>query len=248
MTKTRLYLPKTLQAGETVPLDSEQAHYLGRVLRLRVGDTVSVFDGQGSECGAEVLSIERRKASLLLGDSLFAEPRPRIEIRLLQGVSRGERMDFTLQKGTELGAAGFVPVLTARSVVKLDAERAGKRQTHWRRVIESASEQSGRRWVPTVGEAVSFEQLTANVPLQATRLLLVPDADAALASIDIDGSDGIDLLIGPEGGFEAEEVEGALAAGFQPVAMGPRVLRSETAGIAALAILQARYGDLRGSD
>ncbi len=247
MPKTRLYLPNRLQAGQIVPLDHDQAHYLGRVLRLRVGDTIGVFDGQGTECAAEVLSIERRRATVRLHDALSIEPEPRVAIRLLQGIPRGERMDFTLQKCTELGAAAFVPVMTARSVVRLDSARADKRQSHWQRITASACEQCGRRWVPTISEPITFDSVVTQLPPQDTRLLLTQTADAALATITIDTADGIDLLVGPEGGFETEELDLAINAGFQPVSIGPRVLRSETAGIAALAILQARYGDLRGT-
>lgn len=240
----RLYVAERLAAGAELRLAEEAARYLGRVLRLRVGDTVHVFNGDDGEWSATISRFGKNRVTLAVHDIVANTAETSLKIHLVQGISRGERMDFVVQKATELGVVRITPVLTDYGVVKLDGERAGKRRLHWQRVAESACEQSGR---------VSPPQLDVPLPLNdwlgtaragdSTDLILVPDAARPLSGIEAPAA-GLCLLIGPEGGFSERECDDAELAGFEAVALGPRILRTETAAVAALAIAQGRWGDL----
>lgn len=244
MSKTRLFIPEAPEIGRTVTLDDERAHYLGRVLRMRPGDPLTVFDGSGGEFRAEVAALRRDEASLDILERVVLDTESPLRVRLVQGISRGERMDYTVQKATELGVACVLPVQTARSVVRLGGARKEKRLEHWRRIAVGAAEQSGRTRVPMLEVPVNLDEYLGTPGADRPRYLLQPGTPDRLADIATPGDAGIDLLVGPEGGFETDEERAALAAGCVPVSLGPRVLRSETAGVAALAVLQALFGDL----
>lgn len=250
MARTRLYLPQGMSAGQSVALDKDQSHYLGRVLRMRRGDGLSVFDGRGAEFDATIASLTRDGAVLELGATVPPLPESPLSVCLVQGISRGERMDYTIQKATELGVARIRAVVTARSVVRLDERRAEKRLDHWRRVAVAASEQCGRSRVPQLDPPEPLPAALA-AATDGLRLVAVPDSERLLTDVkppELTASDGalsVELLVGPEGGLEEEEILAAESAGYRPVSLGPRVLRSETAGIVAIAILQSLYGDLR---
>ena len=244
MRQTRLYIEGDCASGAEVPLDAERTRYLSRVLRLRAGDEVRVFDGSGREFQATLSSVGKSGAVLALGEASHPVRESSLKIHLVQGVSRGERMDFVMQKATELGVKRITPVLTEHGVVKLDAKRAEKRRAHWQKVAASASEQCGRVRLPLVDAPTPLKTWFGQPPPSVdTELILKPGAECSLSDIQTPVTK-VCVLVGPEGGFSDSEYEDAAIVGFQPVSLGPRVLRTETAAVAALALLQSRWGDL----
>lgn len=238
----RFYVAAGLAPGASVELPPEAAHHAVRVLRLGDGDEVVLFDGRGGEWQARL----QRSGPVLRAalDAFDAEDRePPLAVTLVQGLPAADKMDWIVQKCTELGVAAIRPVAARRSVVKLSGERMARRGQHWQQVAVAACEQCGRNRVPEVAPLVDLPHyLGMAAPQGETRLLLMPDAEPSLSRLE-KPSGGVTLMIGPEGGFEDGEVRAALAAGFKPVALGPRVLRTETAGAAMLAALMTRWGD-----
>ncbi|MDH3480443.1 MAG: 16S rRNA (uracil(1498)-N(3))-methyltransferase [Gammaproteobacteria bacterium] len=248
MPRTRLHIAGTYSAESVLELDRDKARYLSRVLRLQVGDSLLVFDGEGNEYAATISDISRSSATLRVGHKTVAQTESRLRVHLVQGISRGERMDFVVQKATELGVKRITPVLTDYGVVKLDAMRAEKRRDHWQKVAASACEQSGRLRLPLIDRPVSLKSWLGSKPGRVdTQLILKPGAATPLARIDAPKTK-VCVLIGPEGGLSDVEYEDVEIAGFEPVSLGPRILRTETAAVAALAILQSRWGDLGESE
>ena len=242
--KTRLFVSgQLINAGELV-LEGDRARYLGRVLRLAVGDDISVFNGEGGEWSARIDAMTKSTVTLSVGEQAEPGTESALKIHLVQGVSRGERMDFVVQKATELGVKRITPVLTDYGVVKLDAARAEKRRDHWQSVAASACEQSGRTRLPLVDSPIALNDWFGSKPTQVdAELILAPGATESLASIDMPETK-VCVLIGPEGGFSDTEYEDASVAGFTAVSLGPRVLRTETAAVAALSVMQSLWGDL----
>lgn len=239
----RLYVPHRLTPGSTLELDDERLRYAGRVLRLRVGDEVVLFDGTGGEFTAVIAEVSRHAIILDVGAHRERNVESPLEITLVQGVSRGERMDLVVQKATELGVHRITPVLTERSVVRLHGDKGERRREHWEKVAQSACEQCGRNVVPVIDEPQPFPRwLAGSGTSDVQKAVLRPGAGQTLAGLP--ASKWWQLLIGPEGGLAKAELERALEAGFVPCALGPRVLRTETAAIAALVVLQERFGDL----
>lgn len=229
--------------GAEVLLEGDRARYLGRVLRLRVGDEITVFNGEGPEWAANIDAMTRNSATLRIRDSREAGTESPLKIHLVQGISRGERMDFVVQKATELGVKRITPVLTEYGVVKLDEARRKKRRDHWESVAVSACEQSGRTRPPLIDTPLALRDWFGAKPSEVdAELILRPNASAALAGIAAPTTK-VCVLIGPEGGFSATEYEDAAIAGFSAVSLGPRVLRTETAAVAALSVLQTKWGD-----
>lgn len=241
MSRSRIYVNEPLAPGTTVTLNDEQAHYLKRVLRLSTGATVHAFNGGDVDYAATVLSARKGRVELSIGESTRIATESSLAVRLLQGIARGERMDFVMQKATELGVARISPVFTDFSVVKLKAERAQKRLQHWENVVRSACEQCGRSRLPTVDRPQPLADALSAAERADCRLMFATNAETRLA--DIAPCDSVDILIGPEGGFSAQEEQIAAAAGFRAVALGPRTLRTETAALAAIAALQSMWGD-----
>ncbi|MGI9235450.1 MAG: 16S rRNA (uracil(1498)-N(3))-methyltransferase [Woeseiaceae bacterium] len=245
MPRTRLHITESVDENAAVELDADKARYLSRVLRLQVGDVVAVFDGLGSEYSATITAIGKSKASLCINARSESVTESSLRVHLVQGISRGERMDFVVQKATELGVKRISPVLTEFGVVKLDAARAGKRRDHWQKVAASACEQSGRVRLPLIDTPVALNHWFGSKPTQVdTEIILQPGAPTPLVRVDRPETK-VCVLVGPEGGFSNIEMEDAEVAGFSPVSLGPRVLRTETAAVAALSVLQALWGDLR---
>jgi 16S rRNA (uracil1498-N3)-methyltransferase len=241
----RLYHDAPLAAGSTVRLEERAATHLARVLRMKVGDGLRVFDGRGAEHVATIRAIAGGRVELSVGAAHAPTPESPLAITLTQGVSRGERMDYALQKATELGVARIAPVLCERSVVRLDAAQAAARHEHWHGVVSAAAEQCGRATLPKLlppRRLAEHLAATRDEPGRR-RAVLLPDAAEGPAALD-DGLDAIELLIGPEGGLSDEEERLAVGCGYRPLRLGPRVLRTETAAAAAIAALQALYGDL----
>jgi len=246
MRLTRVHVPGPLRAGATLELGARTAQHLVRVLRLGPGMALAVFDGSGHEHAATIASVRDARVHVLVGEALKPAAESPLAITLAQGVSRGERMDYAIQKATELGVARIAPLLCERSVVKLDAEQAARKLEHWHGVAAAAAEQSGRAVVPRIDAPRRYlDHLGAASAAAAAdaRLVLAPLADAGPAALPA-GLARIELLIGPEGGFSDDELKAAAHAGYAALRLGPRVLRTETAAAAAIAVLQARYGDL----
>ena len=244
MRTIRVHVDMPLQAGIEVGLPEDAAQHLVRVLRLQVGDACVVFDGRGHEFDARIVVAGKREVRVALDAVREVRSESPLRLVLLQGIARGDKMDLILQKATELGVHAVHPVFSQRSEVKLDAERAAKRVAHWRGVVVAACEQSGRATVPRVADPVSLAAASTQLPLDGMRLLLDPFADVSLSTLTIEPAASVVLAIGPEGGWSPLDRDQLLPAGFTGLRLGPRVLRTETAGLAAIAALQARFGDL----
>jgi 16S rRNA (uracil1498-N3)-methyltransferase len=240
----RFYFAGKLGNGSEVRLSAEAAHHAARVLRLAAGDPVTLFDGRGGEFEARIVRLDRGEVTIKTGAHLTVEREAPLEILLAQGLSSGDRMDLTLQKSVELGVAAIQPVATERSVVKLKDERAARRAEHWQNLVIAACEQCGRNRVPAVAPLLGLGEWLGQLrqPGEELRLMLSPHA--ALSLRDLAPARGrVVLLAGPEGGLAPGEVQAAQTRGFAPVRLGPRVLRTETAALAALAAIQAMWGD-----
>jgi 16S rRNA (uracil1498-N3)-methyltransferase len=244
MRLNRIHCAGPLASGAEIELPPAGAYHVSRVLRLREGAPLGVFDGAGSEFRAEIVRVTGDVVRVRLGEQAASTAESPLRITLVQGVSRGERMDWTLQKATELGIAAIAPVLTARSVVRLDERQAPKKQSHWQGIVVSACEQCGRSKVPPVSQPTTLRDYLASVRKEGLRLVLSPSAPGSLAGLSTLPSK-VELLIGPEGGLDDDELDAARKAGFTPVRLGPRVLRTETAAVVALSVLQALWGDLQ---
>ena len=245
MAHTRLLFPETISPGAVLELGSEQARYVGRVLRSKPGDRLSVFNGDDGEWNAELVRIGKNDATLRVLDRLETRTESPLDIHLVQGISRGERMDFVMQKATELGVRRITPVLTDHGMVRLSGDRLIKRQGHWQAVANSACEQCGRVRPPLVDRPVRLNDwFGENRNSEALQLILRPQAGKPLSGYAAPATT-LCLLIGPEGGFSAREYEDAQVAGFRAVELGPRVLRTETAAVTALALAQSLWGDLQ---
>ncbi len=229
--------------GATVRLGGSAAAHATRVLRLKAGDPLTLFNGEGSEFGAAITAVRAGALEVQLGEVRTPQRESPLRLTLAQGVSRGERMDLVIQKATELGVTQLVPVLTGRSVVRLSAEQAGRKLRHWQAVIIAACEQCGRNRLPTITPPCPLAEFLRSSAAHGTRVLLAPGAPQRIADLPA-GSTDITVLIGPEGGLAEDEVRRCLAAGFSAVSLGPRILRTETAAFAALALLQRQFGDL----
>jgi 16S rRNA (uracil1498-N3)-methyltransferase len=238
---TRLYCDLPLSPGAEIALPETAARHAVTVLRLQVGDTLALFNGEGGEYRASLVAVSKRETRVRLIEFHAAERESPLEITLALGISAGERMDYSLQKATELGVTAIVPLATERSVVRLSGERADKRLQHWRHVVVAACEQCGRNRVPIVAPVQTLAGYLATAG-RGKRLLLSPDAQIPLKQVP--PAAAVVLLIGAEGGLAPSEYQAAEASGFEPVSLGPRILRTETAPVAALAVLQALWGDL----
>jgi 16S rRNA (uracil1498-N3)-methyltransferase len=241
-----VFVDAPLASGATTTLANSAASHVTRVLRLRPGDALTLFNGRGGEYAATLGPSASGAVSVAVGEHRALERESPLTLTLAQGVSRGERMDLVVQKATELGVSGLVPVLTERSVVRLDSTQSARKVAHWRAIAIAACEQSGRNRVPEVATPVALREFTATARTTGAigvRLLLSPAAALRLDDVAPPVTH-VTVLIGPEGGLSESEEDLARAAGFTPVRMGPRVLRTETAAIAALALLQRNFGDL----
>ena len=242
MRLTRSHVELPLRAGEEIALPEDVAAHLLRVLRLQVGDACVLFNGDGHDYDARISALGKRDARAQIVGVRHLDNESPLRITLLQGIARGEKMDWILQKATELGVARILPVMSERSEVKLDAQRADKRLAHWRGIVVSACEQSGRAVIP---EVLAPQSLAQGAALREGHgFLLDPFATSSLASLQGGGLRACTLAIGPEGGWSPRDREQLIAAGYEGLRLGPRVLRTETAGIAAIAALQALCGDL----
>jgi 16S rRNA (uracil1498-N3)-methyltransferase len=238
MRLSRFFIDAPLSLGQH-ELPETQAHYIGRVLRLAAGDAVQLFDGSGQEYLGELVEVGKKTVRVELRDALAGMAESPLRVHLGQGLSRGERMDWAIQKATELGVAEISPIVSERCEVRLKDERADKRLAHWRQVAISACEQCGRSVLPVIHAPVALADWQRQVEADL-RLVLHPVAEP-LASHARPGS--LAFLIGPEGGLSEAEVDAAKTAGFHAARLGPRVLRTETAPVVALSVAQQLWGD-----
>jgi 16S rRNA (uracil1498-N3)-methyltransferase len=241
MAISRFYLPALPPHTTVVELPPEAAHHAAKVLRLQAGDAIVLFDGTGGEYPA-IISQAGKRVTAELGPWRERECESPLDITLVQALSSGDKMDFTLQKAVELGISAIQPISSERSVVRLSGERAEKRVRHWQQIVVSACEQCGRNRVPEVAPILSLSDWLGKPATPGVRLTLAPDAPASLRELPRPNAP-ITLLIGPEGGLAPGEIKAAASCGFSPVRLGPRVLRTETAALAALAAMQAVWGD-----
>ncbi len=242
MRHIRVHISGDLQDGCERQLPDSVAAHVSRVLRLGVGDALQVFNGDGHQYAASIVQADKRGVRVRIGASEAVDRESPLRLQLLQGVSRGDRMDYTVQKAVELGVTDIVPVITERCGVQLDAERWEKKREHWQRIVESACEQCGRNRVPAVQPVQRLDAALAT-PGEGTRLILDPQATLSLPRLPVAAQ--FTLLAGPEGGLSEQDLRVARSAGFIGVQLGPRILRTETAALAALAVLQAMQGDFR---
>ena len=235
----RFYLDSALRAGTSVLLPEDGAHHAVHVLRVHAGDEITLFNGRGGEFVARVASIQRLKVLVDVLAHKAVERESPLRVVLVQGVSAGERMDFTVRKSVELGVAEIQPVLAASSVARPKGERATARQAHWQKIAIAACEQCGRNQIPKVHSTFAASDYRGG---SGTKLLLSPASELRFSQAVKEGTE-FTIAVGPEAGFNSTEESAFLNAGFVPVRLGARVLRTETAGIAALAALSALRGD-----
>lgn len=244
MRTNRVFVDEALTADTRREVGGPAANHIARVLRLEAGDAITAFDGRGGEYEARIDAIRKDRVLVSVGAHRAIERESPLAITLAQGVSRGERMDLVMQKATELGVRRIVPLLTERSVVRLDAKQSEAKRRHWRAIAVAACEQCGRNQVPDVALPASFEafvSMSSTTP-DSVRIVLSPHGTTRVHDLKAPAS--LVMLIGAEGGLSEAELETARRSGFESVRLGPRILRTETAAIAALAVIQHRLGDL----
>ncbi|NDY96450.1 16S rRNA (uracil(1498)-N(3))-methyltransferase [Wenzhouxiangella limi] len=241
MRTIRVHLDQSLAEETEITLPAAAARHLTRVLRLRAGARIQVFNGDGREFPAEIVDTgTRQHCRIRLDQAERPDVESAIEVTLVQAIGRGERMDWCIQKSTELGVARIQPVFSERTEVRLDGQRAERRQAHWQQVAVSAAEQSGRVRIPRIDAPVSLQDIS-NAP--GLNLVLDPQGSHSPADLLAPPSPSFSVVIGPEGGLSADELRGLEQRGYKRLRLGARILRTETAGPAILALLQTRFGD-----
>lgn len=244
MRHTRIFVDQPLSIDQDLVLGADATEHVARVLRMREGDAVVLFNGDGRDFPSTLTHCTRREVRARIDATVPGIGASALPLVLAQAVVRGNKMDMVMQKAVELGVHALIPLVTERCMIELDARRAERRQQHWQSVVISACEQCGRSTVPTIARLQSLSEWCADLADDgALRLVLLPGADQRLRDLDL-GDAGAVLVVGPEGGLSSMDVETLTDAGFTGLALGPRILRTETAGLAALAALQAVHGDL----
>lgn len=245
---SRIYLDQDLdlESGDLLQIHGDRAHYIKNVLRLKPGNELLIFNGRGMEASARMGTQTERNCLMIEIDSVQqANRESSLPVHLALGISRAERMDFALQKAVEMGVSTITPLLTTHCVVQLDERKRQQRHEHWQGIVLSACEQSGRTSLPVLHKAEKLPEWMDTTSLQGRALVLDPKSDHGLASIPPPShQQGCTVLIGPEGGLSHAEHAMAIASGFTPVRLGPRILRTETAALAALTALQLLWGDM----
>lgn len=240
---TRIYQPTPLHVGDTLFLDEAASHHVARVLRMNKNEPLTIFNGSGGEYLSKITDIQKKMVVVNITEFSSREAESSLELYLAQGISRGEKMDYTIQKAVELGVTKIIPILTEYCNVKLDASRLEKKLQHWRSIIISACEQCGRNKLP---EIVTPETLDKALPKFKAdfSFVLSPTAEQKLNQYNIENHHRVILLIGPEGGLSEKEIMEANRYKFLPLNLGPRILRTETAAISAISALQCYFGDM----
>jgi len=238
----RIYHPSTLKNEQTISLTDDVANHVGRVLRMSIGDKLELFDGSNTIFDAEIIAVSKKSVNVKINQSQFSDKESPLHLHLGQVISRGEKMEFTIQKSVELGVNVITPLLSERCGVKLDAERMNKKRQQWQKIAIAACEQCGRNQIPVINEVQSLEFWCMETD-NGLKLNLHPRATHSINTLP-DDIKQIRLLIGPEGGLSAQEIEMTAHYGFTDILLGPRVLRTETAALTAITALQTRFGDL----
>ena len=239
----RIYQPIELICGTTIQLDASASHHIASVMRASVGDRLTLFNGRGGEYKSIIIKIHKKQIYAQIEEFIASEVESPLELYLAQGISRGEKMDYIIQKSVELGVKKIIPLLTERCAVKLDEERRAKRFQHWQSIIISACEQSGRNQLPELFPPVILGNCLYSIETD-WRFVLAPTALGKLKEFFIQPAQRVMLLIGPEGGLSDQEINQACQQGFLPLNLGPRILRTETAAVAAMTALQCHFGDM----
>lgn len=242
MREHRIFHPEPLQPDIEITLDDNAIRHVVQVLRLKTGDGITLFDGSGMDYAASLHSCHKNFASVKVGPVLRKQPPALLDLHLAIGISRGERMDFSLQKAVELGVSQITPLFTERTLVQLKGEKRQHRQAHWQGVVRHACEQSGRSYLPALKPAQSLADFIAG--FDGTGILLDHRAESGLDQLGSPTA-SLTLMVGPEGGLAQQERNQAIQHGFTGVQLGPRILRTETAPLAALAAIQMLWGDFR---
>jgi 16S rRNA (uracil1498-N3)-methyltransferase len=243
----RVYCPDALHAGQTLEIEGARAHHLTRVLKRQVGDALVLFGPPDREHLSQITGLERNRISVAVGDLRQVQTESALRSVLVQGISRGDRMDYSVQKCVELGVFAIQPVLTTRSGVQLDDKRLARKQEHWQAIALSATEQSGRTQVPQIRTCQRLDQYFSARDKAQPGFVLCFSAQQSWGDAP-QADQAIELLVGPEGGLDDKEVQLAQVAGLRPLQLGPRILRTETAGAAAITAIQCVWGDWRRSD
>jgi len=242
MHNTRIYLDNPLASGELCTITNETAHHISRVLRMRTGQDLILFNGKGGEFEGAIVNIDKRHVEIEVGDYIDINRESIIDITLVQGIPRGQRMDYTIQKAVELGANKIVPVLTEFGTVHLDSQRLKKRVDHWQKIIINTCEQCGRNLLPSILTIPTLEDWITQ-DKNELKLVLNPDSGVRLSELTV-LDNGFTVLIGSEGGFSDRELELAQKNCFLAIKFGPRILRTETAAVAAITACQTLWGDI----
>ena len=243
MSLSRVYQSVPLEVGVSIHLDEKASHHIARVLRAKVGDKLILFNGRGGEFDALITHIDKKSVRAEMITFISRDAESPIDICLAQGIARGEKMDFIVQKAVELGVKKILPLVTERCNVRLEGEREEKRLLHWQSVAISACEQSGRNLLPDILAPTTLKEWLPEVKAD-NRFVLSPHVQGQLPRTAFPAHTSVVLLIGPEGGLSDEEVNSAFEHGFLPLNLGPRILRTETATIAAITVFQSMYGDM----
>jgi len=241
MRKTRIYTNQALTSNTSLVLDEEIARHVVRVLRMQKGDKITLFNGQGGEYDAELTALGKSAVSVQIVDFNDRNVNSRLDIQLVQAISRGERMDITIQKAVELGVNKIQPLFTKRCNVKLSGDRLNKKRIHWQKIAISACEQSGRTTIPVVCQPLNFQQWLEQIDPAYYGVILNHRSEQTCR--DLPALQRLCLFIGPEGGLTENEIGSATAKGFTSVKLGPRILRTETAALAMIAAVQTLWGD-----
>lgn len=240
---SRIFQAGPLASGQELELAAQAASHLTRVLRLQVGAELVLFNGDGHEYPAHIVRIQRQRAWVLIDNALLVDNESALKIHLCQGISKGERMDYTIQKAVELGVTHITPLITEHVTVQLKADRLAKRLTHWQGIAQSACEQCGRNVLPVIDSPEKFDRWIQHINNASLNIVLAPDAENTLKTLAAPKA-GVCLLIGPEGGLSQNEITQSQQQGFKGIRLGPRVLRTETAALTAISIIQNAWGDL----
>lgn len=248
----RVFVPDTVHSGQCILLSSGDSHHLVNVLRLGVGDLLTVIDKNADEFEAKIIGItDGGTAQVSIGGRRLVNREPDVEVTLYQGLPKKDKLELVIEKGTELGAVRFVPVVMTRSIVKLSSEKAKRRQERWQRIAEAAAKQARRQIVPSISTVLGFQEMLAELQQQQDAKILVPYERASAVSIGDAcrnfSQKRISIVVGPEGGFTDAEVEALTSIGAELVTLGPRILRTETAGIVSLALVLFATGNMGGS-
>jgi len=243
----RFYHPDALELDQIANLSKVAAHHATNVMRLKLSDKIILFNNDVYDFGAEIIRISKNRVEVVIQSKIANRKDSDLKIRLIQSISSTEKMDWIIQKSVELGVHTIVPIFSQRSIIKLNNDRAEKKLSHWKQIIQSACEQCGRSKVPEIFIPTKFDAFWSNETISNKdhlKLILSPLAKNSFRTISTIKPSAIDIMIGPEGGFSEEEVVNAEKNGFIPFEIGPRILRTETAPLAMLALLQYKYGDI----